>query len=323
VEKSLSLGLEAAAQASILAAVQEVLDRHAIAVIGETARVLADAVQSRQALTQANQAFARTLAEQIDGLELGLDGRIAEAEQRSSRGFEEITSGLHTIVERVDTLDANVKMFDEQAAHLVVHVNEATDRFEDRLAQTSTAIEDQVTNRTERLEELLDASAAALEGRLHEELGVRIAEIDAHVRQVSTGLDDALKVFNDRLGSIEQVIGSLDERIEAMREELTAVDTESLDELKESLSTAAGEAMLVRIDLEHLEKKTGEQMGAVMLRMVSVEEQLADTTMDVSTAIQFERLEELERAVIELDPSRFVLRDGGLVGEPSDTDAGG
>ena len=32
--------------------------------------------------------------------------------------------------------------------------------------------------------------------------------------------------------------------------------------------------------------------------------------MDVSTSVQLDRLEEIERALIELDPNQFVRKDG-------------
>jgi hypothetical protein len=42
--------------------------------------------------------------------------------------------------------------------------------------------------------------------------------------------------------------------------------------------------------------------------VTDVEALIADATADVSTAVQLERLEELERAIIEIDPSNFVSR---------------
>jgi hypothetical protein len=41
--------------------------------------------------------------------------------------------------------------------------------------------------------------------------------------------------------------------------------------------------------------------------MTEIESQLADT-MDVSEAVQLERLEEIERALIELNPNQFVRK---------------
>jgi hypothetical protein len=46
------------------------------------------------------------------------------------------------------------------------------------------------------------------------------------------------------------------------------------------------------------------------LRLTEVETQLQDQAMDTETAVQLERLEEVERALIALDPSQFVRVDG-------------
>jgi len=43
--------------------------------------------------------------------------------------------------------------------------------------------------------------------------------------------------------------------------------------------------------------------------MTDVETQVQDATMDVSTAVQLDRLEEIERTLIELDPSQFVRKN--------------
>ena len=43
--------------------------------------------------------------------------------------------------------------------------------------------------------------------------------------------------------------------------------------------------------------------------MTDVETQVQDATMDVSTSVQLDRLEEIERTLIELDPSQFVRKD--------------
>jgi hypothetical protein len=93
-----------------------------------------------------------------------------------------------------------------------------------------------------------------------------------------------------------------------MREEMSQIDSEQIDELKEKMSTAIGEAVLVRIEMERLDKSLAERFDKVALRVTDVETQIADATADVSTAVQLERLEELERAVMEIDPTKFVTR---------------
>ena len=63
--------------------------------------------------------------------------------------------------------------------------------------------------------------------------------------------------------------------------------------------------MLVRIELDRLAGTTDEKLDRTNLRMAEIEALLSDE-MDVSAAVQLERLEEIERALAELDPDTFV-----------------
>jgi hypothetical protein len=44
-------------------------------------------------------------------------------------------------------------------------------------------------------------------------------------------------------------------------------------------------------------------------RLVDLETQVQEQHMDVETAVQLERLEEVERALLALDPGQFVRRE--------------
>ncbi|HUC31846.1 MAG TPA: hypothetical protein VMS14_00495, partial [Ilumatobacteraceae bacterium] len=73
------------------------------------------------------------------------------------------------------------------------------------------------------------------------------------------------------------------------------------------LSATVGEAMLVRIEMERYTTSTEEKLDKNAIRMAEIEAKLEDD-MDVSTAVQLERLEELERAIAALNPDQFVRR---------------
>ena len=60
--------------------------------------------------------------------------------------------------------------------------------------------------------------------------------------------------------------------------------------------------------MERLEKGVNERTDSLSVRMTDVETQVQDATMDVSTSVQLDRLEEIERALVELDPSQFVRK---------------
>jgi hypothetical protein len=49
-------------------------------------------------------------------------------------------------------------------------------------------------------------------------------------------------------------------------------------------------------------------MDKTVGRIVELETQMQEQHMDVETAVQLERLEEVERALLALDPNQFVRR---------------
>lgn len=299
------------------------------------------------------QLATRVTANKVSELESRLNRRIEQVTanldtlvQGAARPLlQSVDDEQEAMTTRIEVLAADLRTFDEQAARLVVYFDEMTtklqqrteeitQRFNGEILQLVERLDERVeevaaaslrqhvetskmtNDRSDRLEERLNVRVSSVDGAIREEVGNRIAEIDAHVGRVSQGLDDTLNVLGDRVSALDQSLGGLDERIAELREELGAVDAESLDELKEKLSSAAGEAMLVRIDLEHLEKHTNERVESANARLATVESQLADATMDVSNAVQLERLEELERAVIELSPPSAHCGNGGVFGPP-------
>ena len=108
--------------------------------------------------------------------------------------------------------------------------------------------------------------------------------------------------------------------MDGMAKDIAKVDEEAINAVKEQLSSAVGEAMLVRIEVDRFIASQEEKFDATALRMSEIEAQLADT-MDVSEAVQLERLEEIERALLELNPNQFVrkVEANGSGGFPSPT----
>jgi hypothetical protein len=108
--------------------------------------------------------------------------------------------------------------------------------------------------------------------------------------------------------------------MDALSEQVAKVDENAINEVKEQLSSAIGEAMLVRIELDRVVAAMDEKLDKTAVRMAEIEGQLADE-MDVSTAVQLERLEEIERALVELDPEQFV-RKSEIGAGPTSSPAG-
>lgn len=355
-------------RAQIVAAVQAELDRHAGAVAQATQRLRADAAREREELRQQFGQQLIELAEAVrmlttrqnelrHALEEQMVDRhssrataaaMVDLETRVGRRIEQVTTTLDELVEgavaphvdavcdaqellgrRIDVLDHDLRAFDEQAARLVLYVNEAVSSLEDRSGEAASAVGAElgqrlgviearvdevseaslrqhvettkaVRERSDRLEDRLGQRLSSAECSLRDEFGSRVAELDAHVGRATKGLDDTMAVLGDRMSSIDQTIAALDQQIQAVRSDLDGSGSDAIDELKEKVSSAAGEAMLVRIELERFHEASGERIDSINTRLVGVESQLADATMDVSTAIQLERLEELERAVMQI-----------------------
>ena len=272
----------------------------------------------------------------LDDVTASIEGLVAEAARPMMSDLRADYEGLTT---RIDGLDTNLRKFDEQAARMVTYFNDVSHQMEERQQELADKIDADVGSQVAELRRLVDENDSAVrkfqtevgqsvtqklndaedrlngrllatESRVKEESGQKIAEIDIHVSRVSGNLDESLGVINDRISAIDDQFVETGRRIEQVEEAVKGVDQDALEDLKERMSSAAGEAMLVRIEMERLDKSVGERTDSLAVRMTEVESQLQDQTLDVSAAVQLDRLEELERAITELDPTQFVRRDG-------------
>ena len=271
----------------------------------------------------------------LDDMASGLEG-IVHAAMRPV--LIDIKEDQDALALRVEGLDTNLRKFDEQAARMVTYFNDVSQTIEARQEEQGIQLKTDLVAQIDGVKKLVeenDLSARrfqsemsqsvsqrigdaedrfnnrllAAESRMKEEAGQKIAEIDAHVGRVSSGIDDTMIVLNDRIASQDDRLLESERRMEAVEDKVKGVDQDALDELKAKMSTAAGEAMLVRIEMERFEKLVNDRSDQVAVRITEVEAQLADATMDVSTAVQLDRLEEIERALLELDPDKFVLKE--------------
>ena len=205
-------------------------------------------------------------------------------DQASAELRTEVAGQVDGLKKLVDDNDSAIRRFQNEVGQSVSQrIGEAEDRFNNRLL--------------------------AAETRIKEDSGQKIADIDAHVGRVSAGLDETMTVLNDRIGEVVDRFDTIGDRIDQVEQSVKGIDQDAIEELKDKMSAAAGEAMLVRIEMERLEKNVNERSDSIVVRINEVEAALADATMDVSTAVQLDRLEEIERALLELDPNKFVLKD--------------
>ena len=266
---------------------------------------------------------------------VGLPSHIEAATTPLQERFDRTTEMLAS---RIEELQKAARRFDEQSSALVHHVNNATTTlgqqlddaavaFSERLDERSSAlgqrvdesmsvmrtqVADQVTGFTRKLDEN-DARVVdrmlSMEERINEQTGSRMAAVEATMGRISSGIDEAIVALSHRVIELENNNHELLGRLDEIAEKVQAVDEDAINQLRDQMSSAIGESMLVRIELERVASSTGEQFDKINVRVSELAAQMTDTELDVSTAIQLERLEEIERALIELDPDQFVRKN--------------
>jgi len=303
--------------------------------------------RSREALEQRLEESESRQTRRLDDVASGLEGL---AQQALRPLMADIGLQQDAVVKRVDGLDSNLRKFDEQAARMVTYFNDVSQQVEARQDALTATLKTDIATQIDALKKLVEENDSAVrrfqnevgqsvtqkindsedrfnnrllaaESRVKDDAGQKIAEIDAHVGKVARGLDETMLVLNERVAGVDDRFVLINRRMDELEKSAGGIDTKVIDELKEKMSSAVGEAMLVRIEMERLEKGVNEKTDSLMVRMTEAETQLQDATMDVSTAVQLDRLEEIERSLLELDPSKFVLKNQSVKNFPPPADA--
>jgi hypothetical protein len=241
-----------------------------------------------------------------------------------------------TVVAELDAIRATVDQLEAQSATIIQHVNDTTTTLVQRVDDGDAAIAHAVEERLSVVKEMLDniepevqrlvgEHAASLiskmeyvestttdrmlemESRINEQQGTRMAQLEATIGRIGSGFDDSIMALNQRMLDMDTRLVEGGDRLDALAEQVAGFDQAAFDSLKEQVSSAVGEAMLVRIEMDRATGATKEQLDKQAIRMAEIEAQLEDE-MDVSAAVQLERLDELERALLALDPSQFVRK---------------
>jgi len=309
--------------------------------------------RSREALEARLEESESRQTRRLDDVAGGMEGLVQQAIRPL---VADVGDRQDALVTRVEGLDANLRKFDEQAARMVTYFNDVSQQMETRQNELSDTLKTDIATQIDALKKLVEENDSAVrrfqndvgqsvtqklndaedrfnnrllaaESRVKEDSGQKIAAIDAHVGKVSQGLDDTMLVLNERVAALDDRFIEIGRRIDEVEKSVGGIDEKVLDELREKMSSAVGEAMLVRIEMERLEKGVNDKTDTLSVRMTDVETQLQDATMDVSTAVQLDRLEEIERSLLEIDPTKFVLKnesvknDAPAADESNGTDA--
>lgn len=95
-------------------------------------------------------------------------------------------------------------------------------------------------------------------------------------------------------------------QFDTVRDEIDDVADWVTDRYDGRLDAAVGEAALARIEIDRVQERLTELVDELNLRIAEVEALVASSTADVASAVQTERLDELERAIDELGVSGTV-----------------
>ena len=271
----------------------------------------------------------------VDEANIGLSAAVESAARPIIKQVEHRQENLER---ELGTLDKNLRKFDDQAARMVTHFNDITRATEARMSEVSAQVagdidvrlsglatrldeisaqsarqQSEVSNivgsRVDQAEDRINDRLLATEARINEDIGQRVADIDAYVGRVSAGLDESVVMLSDRIAAVDRKFEEVDRSFAAINEHLAAVDIDAIDDLKDKVASALGSAEILRIEMERFQKTIGDSIDSTNLRLVELETTVQDQTLDVETFVQLERLEEVERAIIALDPAQFVRHD--------------
>ena len=235
-----------------------------------------------------------------------LDGSLRKFDDQAGQMVEHINQVSSAIDARLERVQTDVLgSFDERMAGMVLRIDEVSAVAARQQSEVSNLIGDRVDSSEVRVNERL----LGLENRINEEIGQRVADIDAHVGRIGVGLDDAVVMLNDRIAKADLKFTEVESTLAGLREQMENVDEEAIDEMKDKISSALGQAELVRIEMERFQESVKGSLEKTAVRLTEVETTVQDQSMDVESAVQLERLEEVERAVLMLDPDIIRSRD--------------
>lgn len=245
---------------------------------------------------------------------------------------------------RIDDLQRSARRFDEQTSALVQHVNDTTIALSQRMDEgnqgLATAIEERLglvrgalemvgpevqrqigehaqllTQRFDFTESKITDRMLAMEERVNEQSGTKIAKLEATIGRIGAGFDESMVALSQRMLELENQVHEAVLQVNVIGQKVNTVDEEAINKVKEQLSAAVGEVMLVRIELDRVVANTDDKVDKANLRMAEIESLLTDQ-MDVTAAVQLERLDELERAVAMLDPNLSAHASAATGGQP-------
>jgi hypothetical protein len=324
----------AALTATVLTAVERQLSRYFTAMTQRVDATLAEAEHARAAaraeLAQFDQRLATFAAQPA-----GVSPEDLLQIHQSMR--EDIWRSLAPVTERLVALADASRRTDDQAtafvhdvktttATLVARIDDGDQRVAAEAGRLLSETSSTISARVDGVESAAAERAATAEGHvaaLQASTDARVAELEfatsarddelsAQVCAVGARASDALILATSRLNDLEARVSSANLQLATLATRVEGIDQEAIEDMKSQMSSAIGEAMLVRIELDRVQTTFDDKLDKTTVRLGEIEALLTDH-MDVGAAVQLERLDELERAIMLLDPAQFVTKDEFLI----------
>lgn len=247
----------------------------------------------------------------------------ADIDQHLASVLAPVTARVEALGSEVTRVAEEMRRIDTNGAALHQYVSTMKDLVEATATETVDArlaeLRAQIGSSLDALKSDVDTSIAAQQNAVeialsdvHTQIadgvaGVtaateRLADLDTQVAALQGGIDQTLAALSARMTEMEGAQAESTDRLARVEQATAKVDAKEIDHLREKMQTAVGEAVLMRIEMDRLSGSLDERFDSVRVRLSEVEAQVADN-MDVSAAVQLERLEELERAVLFLTPT--------------------
>jgi hypothetical protein len=273
-----------------------------------TAMLAAEASRSAQTTAALQQELNRATADlqrQLDEAVRSLFDRQSESDEQ--RRADIALARAEIAAARDDLAAANERVAETQTrlrTELLAVTETVAAQVRDELATEIRAAaerSDAIDHRVTALDATVDDRVAAAESRVDERLAVVAARVADDLGPRLEGLDTSLAALTaDHERTAFNVL--------TLQDRLGEIDARALDMLRERVSTVAGEAALARIEMDRLTAGLDDRFDRILQRLGSVETKVTSDS-EVEMSVQLDRIDELERALAELDPDRYVLRD--------------
>lgn len=264
--------------------------------IGVRVGELADAAEQDRA--EAAATVAR-LEDRASGFEERIEVRVGELADAEEQRVADLAVTVAQLEDRATALEEESQSTEPDIASMVERADAAVNSLTERIARFD---EDRVAMdaRLDRLDRRRNEAVERLDA-----VEERLGGIDEIVGEATVGIGDRVEQL---AAAHETMAKQTTDEIAAIRAEIAETDADAIDELQDRVSSALGQAELVRIEMDRFQEKMKNDLDANVSRLTAIETAVQDQRMDVESAVQLERLEEVERMVLMLDPEVMAQR---------------